>query len=81
MSAFRALVAQREATTEEVLASIRKQPFGGLRTELFKWVLSYVHKFLVLRDDGGSVSELRWATYALTREPRTFASYRSPENP
>jgi len=36
---------------------------------------------LVLRDDGGSVSELRWATYALTREPRTFASYRSPENP
>jgi phosphoenolpyruvate synthase/pyruvate phosphate dikinase len=45
------LVAQREATTEEVLASIRKQPFGGLKAELFKWVLSYVHKFLVLRDD------------------------------
>jgi pyruvate,water dikinase len=45
------LVAQREATTEEVLASIRKQPFGGMKAELFKWVLGYVHKFLVLRDD------------------------------
>ena len=45
------LVEQREATTEEVLASIRKQPFGGMKAELFKWVLDYVHKFLVLRDD------------------------------
>lgn len=45
------LVAQREAVTEEVLESIRKQPFGGLKTEIFKWVLDYVHKFLVLRDD------------------------------
>jgi pyruvate,water dikinase len=44
-------VAQREATTDEVLASIRRQPFGGVKAELFKWSLQYVHKFLVLRDD------------------------------
>lgn len=45
------LVGQREAVTAEVLESIRKQPFGGLKAEIFKWVLDYVHKFLVLRDD------------------------------
>ena len=27
---------------------------------------------LVLRDDAGGVSELRWATYALTRQPQVF---------
>jgi hypothetical protein len=27
---------------------------------------------VVLRDDSGAVSELRWATYAFTRQPQAF---------
>lgn len=45
------LIQQREATTEEVLANLRKRPLGAIRGELFKFALEYVHKFLVLRDD------------------------------
>jgi len=45
------LTATRLATTDEVLAAIRRKPFGGLRAEIFKTVLDYIHKFLVLRDD------------------------------
>lgn len=33
---------------------------------------------LLLRDEAGAVSELRWATYRFTRAPETFASQRSP---
>jgi len=45
------LIAQREAATEEVLASIRRQPFGSIKAELFKTVHSYLLRFFVYRDD------------------------------
>jgi phosphohistidine swiveling domain-containing protein len=43
--------ARREETTERVLADIRKKSFGGLRAELFKVVLAWVHRFLMARDN------------------------------
>lgn len=45
------LVATRTSTTEEVLGRIRQKPFGSMRVEIFKTILDYVHRFLVLRDD------------------------------
>jgi CubicO group peptidase (beta-lactamase class C family) len=33
---------------------------------------------VLLRDESGAVSELRWATYRFTRAPETFAAQRSP---
>jgi rifampicin phosphotransferase len=45
------LIAAREAATAEVLANIRRKRFGALKVRLFKWLLAYVHKFLVQRDD------------------------------
>lgn len=45
------LVAKRLETTEEVLGRIRTKPFGSIRVEIFKTILDYVHRFLVLRDD------------------------------
>jgi pyruvate,water dikinase len=47
----RRLIEKRKAATRDVLESIREQPFGGVKAEVFKWVLQYVHRFLVLRDD------------------------------
>ena len=47
----RRLIANREAATEEVLANIRKKPFGGVKVKLFKALLRYVHKFMIQRDD------------------------------
>jgi rifampicin phosphotransferase len=45
------LVEVRLATTEEVLASVRRKPFGSVRAEILKAVIDYIHRFLVLRDD------------------------------
>ncbi|HMN70272.1 MAG TPA: PEP/pyruvate-binding domain-containing protein [Rhodoblastus sp.] len=45
------LSTRRVARTEAVLAKIRSRPFGEFGAELFKLVLEYVHRFLVLRDD------------------------------
>ncbi|MEU0463554.1 PEP/pyruvate-binding domain-containing protein [Amycolatopsis sp. NPDC006131] len=45
------LVAKREEVTAEVIERIRAKPFGSIRAELFKAVLDYIHRFLVLRDD------------------------------
>lgn len=42
---------RREAATEEVLASIRKKPFGALKAEGFKALLDYVLRFLMARDN------------------------------
>lgn len=45
------LVAKREESTAEVLERIRARSFGSVRVEIFKVVLDYIHRFLVLRDD------------------------------
>ncbi|SCL20070.1 phosphoenolpyruvate synthase [Micromonospora pallida] len=45
------LVAKRKETTAEVLERIREKPFGMIRVEIFKTVLDYIHRFLILRDD------------------------------
>jgi pyruvate,water dikinase len=45
------LVHAREAATNEVLANIRRKRFGGIKAQIFSAVLTYVHDFLVLRDD------------------------------
>jgi phosphohistidine swiveling domain-containing protein len=45
------LVQRREEVLDEVVASIRRQPFGGIKAEAFKLLHSYVVRFLVVRDD------------------------------
>lgn len=45
------LVARREQVTREVLDNLREGTLGAVKVEVFKGVLSYVHRFLVLRDD------------------------------
>jgi pyruvate,water dikinase len=45
------LVAKRAESTAEVLDRIRAKSFGSVRVEIFKLVLDYIHRFLVLRDD------------------------------
>jgi len=45
------LIAARELATEEVLKNIASKRFGAVKVSLFKRLLSYVHKFLVQRDD------------------------------
>lgn len=47
----RRLVAAREAATDEVLANIRTKTFGAVKVRLFKFLLAYVHKFMIQRDD------------------------------
>jgi pyruvate,water dikinase len=57
--------AHRLRVTDEVVAGIRKLPFGGLRAEIFKSVLSYCHRFIMVRDD-----ERHWidiATFSIRR--------------
>lgn len=44
-------IANREATTAQIIERLRTQPLGVLRVEAFKWTLGYVHKFLTLRED------------------------------
>ena len=45
------LIQRREETEADVIARIRKKPFGSAKAEAFKSVVSYIHRFLVLRDD------------------------------
>ena len=47
----RRLIAHREAATAEVLANIARRPFGAIKVKLFKFLLGYVHKFMIQRDD------------------------------
>lgn len=47
----RKLIQRREASTEDVLTNIRAKSFGGIRCEVVKTLISYVHRFLILRDD------------------------------
>lgn len=49
------LAEQRIEATERVLDTLRSQPIGALRAHVFSAALSYLHRFLVLRDDQ------RWA--------------------
>lgn len=41
----------REDAFEDVTASLRRKPFGSVRVELFRVLMGYVDKFLVIRDD------------------------------
>jgi pyruvate,water dikinase len=50
-SAEEKLIAQREEATDEVVASIRRQPFGMIKAEIFKTVHAYLLRFFVMRDD------------------------------
>ncbi|MFT4584062.1 MAG: phosphohistidine swiveling domain-containing protein [Gammaproteobacteria bacterium] len=45
------LIAAREVATQAVLANIRQKLFGAIKVKLFKFLLDYVHKFLIQRDD------------------------------
>ncbi|MGE3848544.1 MAG: PEP/pyruvate-binding domain-containing protein [Gammaproteobacteria bacterium] len=45
------LVARRTAATEAVVQCLLKQPFGGLKVEVFKAVLGYTLRFMKFRDD------------------------------
>lgn len=56
------IIAKRESTTKEVEENLRALPFGDLRVELFRLLLSYIHRFLVLRDDTRPFADqLTWA--------------------
>ena len=55
----------RLQVTDEVIEKITRKPFGGLRAEIFKSVLSYCHRFIMVRDD-----ERHWidiATFSIRR--------------
>jgi pyruvate,water dikinase len=57
--------AHRLRVTDEVVEAIRRKPFGGLRAEIFKSVLGYCHRFIMVRDD-----ERHWidiATFSIRR--------------
>ena len=43
--------ARREEVRADVEANLRKQPLGGLKVEAFKYVLTYVLRFLEYRDN------------------------------
>jgi pyruvate,water dikinase len=45
------LVARRQAVTEHISATLRKQPFGALRDKVFRYVADYCLRFLKYRDD------------------------------
>ncbi|MGH8598334.1 MAG: PEP-utilizing enzyme, partial [Gammaproteobacteria bacterium] len=42
---------RREAATAAVSANLTAQPLGGLKAELFKMMLAYIHRILKFRDD------------------------------
>jgi len=42
---------RRAVVADEVADNIRKKPFGGLKAEVFKFVLDYALKFLMARDN------------------------------
>ena len=45
------LIARRKAATDAVVESFMKQTLGGIKSEIFKTVLSYTIRFLKFRDD------------------------------
>jgi phosphohistidine swiveling domain-containing protein len=45
------LIAQREAAMDEALESIRRQPFGQVKAEMFKLVHDWLLRFFIFRDD------------------------------
>jgi phosphohistidine swiveling domain-containing protein len=55
-----ALVTKREETTERLVEELKKQPLGSAKATLFQTTLSYIHRFLKLRDDE------RWAIDIIT---------------
>lgn len=52
------LVAKRLDSTREIEDRIRLLPFGSMRVELFRLLLNYIHRFLVLRDDERPFADL-----------------------
>jgi pyruvate,water dikinase len=57
--------AHRLQVTDQIIEKIRRKPFGGLRAEIFKLVLDYCHRFIMVRDD-----ERHWidiATFSIRR--------------
>ncbi|MFO1375551.1 MAG: PEP/pyruvate-binding domain-containing protein [Steroidobacteraceae bacterium] len=59
------LVKMREAATADVIARLRRRPFGRLRVRIFESVLAYALRFLVIRDDERHYIDR--ATYAKKR--------------
>jgi len=45
------MVRRQRAATADVVGNLANKPLGGLKAELFKMVLTYVHRFLKFRDD------------------------------
>jgi pyruvate,water dikinase len=45
------LIQQRESLTADVIGRIRRSAFGAAKAEVFKAVLDYCHRFLIIRDD------------------------------
>jgi pyruvate,water dikinase len=43
--------ANRERVVQEVADNFRKKPFGSLRAELFKMLMEYIYRFLMIRDN------------------------------
>ena len=44
-------IADRKATTGNIIDHLMQQPLGGLKAKAFTWTLGYVHRFLTLRED------------------------------
>ena len=42
---------KREDVTKELLSKLRQQPFGGVKSRVFLYILNYTHQFLRLRED------------------------------
>jgi pyruvate,water dikinase len=56
---------RREAVVDDVVARIRRRPFGGLRAEAFTFVHDYVLKFLMSRDNERTLADM--TTLAIKR--------------
>ncbi|MCR4408023.1 MAG: PEP-utilizing enzyme [Anaerolineae bacterium] len=46
-----ARAAERQATEERVRATLRRRPFGRLRSRLFDWVLALAREYVILREE------------------------------
>ena len=60
-----ALTRQRDAATEAIVSGIRRQPFGSIKAEIFKWVLAYCQRFIMARDNERHYID--YATYSIRR--------------
>jgi len=43
--------ARREGVLEEVANNLRSKPFGSMRAEVFKILMNYIYRFLMIRDN------------------------------